>query len=79
MSNLNTASMAFANTTALDAVVAQAVTSLYRAVNSVIGAFRSLGATQPVTADDLLAQAEWHEATNPSYAADLRAAAGQIG
>jgi hypothetical protein len=78
MSNLNTASMAFANTTALDAVVAHAVTRLYRAVMSVVDAARSLGAASPVTADDLLAQAEWHEATNPSYAADLRAAAGQL-
>ena len=79
MSNLNTASMAFANTTALDAVVAQAVTGVYRVVSSVIATVRALGVTRPVSADDLLAQAEWHEATNPSYAADLRAAAGQIG
>jgi hypothetical protein len=79
MSNLNTASMAFANTTALDAVVAQAVTSLYRAVMAVVNTVRSLGTANAVTADDLLAQAEWHEASNPSYAADLRTAAGQIG
>jgi hypothetical protein len=79
MSTLNTASMAFAHTTALDAVVAQAVTGVYRAVGSVIATVRALGATRPVSADDLLALAAWHEATNPSYAADLRAAAGQIG
>lgn len=67
--------MTFQHVNAFDALMAQAGAAVGNALRSVANLFATDAAAEPRTAQELLDWADQYEATQPSYAADLRAAA----
>ncbi|RZS54648.1 hypothetical protein [Sphaerotilus mobilis] len=67
--------MTFQHVNAFDALMAQAGAAVGNALRSVANLFATDAATEPRTAQELLDWADQYEDTQPSYAADLRAAA----
>jgi hypothetical protein len=67
--------MTFRHASTFDAVLWRAERILAASVQSVASLFQPADRSQPRNAQELLAWAEQYEATQPSYAADLRAAA----
>lgn len=69
------ASMTFQHSNALDAAGTRFFSAVLRSVNQVVAILTAKPAASPRTAAELLALADSYEATQPSFAADLRAAA----
>jgi len=67
--------MTFQHVNAFDALMAQAGAAVGNALRSVANLFATDAAAEPRTAQELLDWADQYEETQPSYAADLRAAA----
>ena len=67
--------MTFQHVNAFDALMAQAGAAVGNALRSVANLFATDAAAEPRTAQELLDWADQYEDTQPSYAADLRAAA----
>jgi hypothetical protein len=72
---MSATTMTFHHESALDAFVARVGTVTARALHSVASLFSVGVRAEPQTAEELLEWALQYEATQPSYAADLRAAA----
>ncbi|MEY4751433.1 MAG: hypothetical protein RIQ60_3647 [Pseudomonadota bacterium] len=67
--------MTFRHASTFDAIAWRAERALASGARAVAGLFQTTPRSQPRTAQELLAWAEQYEATQPSYAADLRSAA----
>ncbi len=73
---MSATTMTFHHESAFDAFAARVGTVTVRALRSVANLFPAdVRSTEPQTAEELLEWAAQYEATQPSYAADLRAAA----
>jgi hypothetical protein len=67
--------MTFRHASTFDAIAWHAERALAAGARAVAGLFQPADRSQPRNAQELLAWAEQYEATQPSYAADLRAVA----
>lgn len=74
---MSVTTMTFNHGSAFDAFTARAGIVAVRALRSVANLFQANVSSEPKTAEELLAWAAQYEATQPSYASDLRAAAQQ--
>jgi hypothetical protein len=72
---MSVTTMTFRQVNAFDALIGQAGLAVGRSLRALASLFQTANRSQPRTAQELLAWAEQYEATQPSYAADLRAAA----
>lgn len=68
-------SMTYRDTTSFDLAVARLMGRVFDAAQSLRSWLAPAEAREPQTAEELLAWAQQFERTQPSYAADLRAAA----
>jgi hypothetical protein len=75
---MSVTTMTFSHGSAFDAFLAQAGTAAVRALRSVANLFQANVRSESNTAAEMLVRAAQYEATQPSYAADLRAAAQKI-
>ncbi|MEY8688600.1 MAG: hypothetical protein AB9M53_01805 [Leptothrix sp. (in: b-proteobacteria)] len=72
---MNTNTMTFSHASPLDAAITRYTFLAVRAVQSAFDWLNSPSDHEPRTAAELLVWADQYEETQPSYAADLRAAA----
>ena len=72
---MSATTMTFTHGSPFDALVARVGAVTVRTLRSVANLFQADTRSEPRTADELLVFAAQYEATQPSYAADLRAAA----
>jgi hypothetical protein len=69
------ASMTFQHSNAIDAFGSRFFVAISRTIDSLSSLLSARQSHEPRTADELLEWAHQYESTQPSYAADLRAAA----
>ena len=72
---MTTTTMTFRNDSAFDALTARLSLLSARLINTAVAMLTPFEAREPTNAVELLEWADQYEATQPSYAADLRAAA----